>query len=106
MKAGERMTDDEMKKYKEKLLDQCKTYCHIDYDDGIDLLELMLDTAAEQMEELIPQFNMYKMTSRQKLIMFITVKDLYDNRDKYKEVRQLSNAASSMLLQEMHGGTK
>lgn len=104
MKAGERMTDDEMKKYKEKLLDQCKTYCHIDYDDDIAILELMIDTATEEMVDLIPGFDLYAMTSRQRLIVLITVKNLYDNREKYTETKQLSNAISSMLLKEMHGG--
>ena len=104
MKAGERMTDDEMKKYKEKLLDQCKAYCHIDYDDDIDILELMLDTTLEEMEELIPKFDAYDMTSRQRLIALVSVKNLYDNREKYGEVKQLSNAVSSMLLKEIYGG--
>lgn len=98
------MTGEEKKEYKEELLQQCKKYCHIDYDDDMDILELMFDTTTEEMEELIPEFDAYNMTSRQKLLMFVSVKSLYDNRDKYTETHQLSNAVSSMLLKEIYGG--
>ena len=54
--------------------------------------------------DLIPGFDLYAMTSRQRLIVLITVKNLYDNREKYTETKQLSNAVSSMLLKEMYGG--
>ena len=93
------MTVEEKKKYKSELVEQCKTYCHIDYDDDIAILELMIDTATEEMVDLIPGFDLYAMTSRQRLIVLITVKNLYDNREKYTE-----NAVSSMLLKEMYGG--
>ena len=38
------MTDEEKEKYRGGLIATCKTYCHIDYDDDIEILELMLDT--------------------------------------------------------------
>ena len=95
---------EEKKKYKDELVKQCKTYCHIDYEDDIDILELMLDTTVEEMEELIPGFDAYSMTSRQRLIVLVSVKNLYDNREKYSELKQLSNAVSSMLLKEIYGG--
>lgn len=98
------MTVEEKKKYKDELVKQCKTYCHIDYEDDIDILELMLDTTVEEMEELIPGFDAYSMTSRQRLIVLASVKNLYDNREKYSELKQLSNAVSSMLLKEIYGG--
>ena len=98
------MTVEEKKKYKSEQVEQCKTYCHIDYDDDIAILELMIDTATEEMVDLIPGFDLYAMTSRQRLIVLITVKNLYDNREKYTETKQLSNAVSSMLLKEMYGG--
>ena len=98
------MTVDERKQYKTELLEQCKKYSHIDYEDDIDILELMLDTTLEEMEELIPKFDAYDMTSRQRLIALVSVKNLYDNREKYGEVKQLSNAVSSMLLKEIYGG--
>ena len=36
---------------------------------------------------------------------FISVKELYDNRDKYRsDTKLLASAASSMLLKEIYGG--
>lgn len=97
--------DDEKKEYKEELLECCKMYCHIDYDDDEKILELMLDTALEEMESLIPSFDRYALTSRQTLLICSTVKELYDNRDTYQnEQKTLSNAVSSMLLKEMYKG--
>ena len=98
------MTVEERKQYKAELLEQCKKYRHIDYEDDIDILELMLDTTLEEMEELIPKFDAYNMTSRQRLIALVSVKNLYDNREKYGESKQLSSAVSSMLLKEIYGG--
>lgn len=96
---------EETKEYKEALIENCKTYCHIDYDDDEEVVKIMVDAALEEMTELIPDFDVYAMTSRQKLLVFITVKELYDNREKYeKDQTTLSRAASSMLLKEIYGG--
>ena len=77
----------------------------IDYDDDAEIVELMFDTTMEEMTELIPNFDQYNMTSRQKLLAFTSVKELYDNREKYqKDTKALSNAVSSMLLKEVYGG--
>ena len=75
------MTVEEKKKYKSELVEQCKTYCHIDYDDDIAILELMIDTATEEMVDLIPGFDLYAMTSRHRLIDIIKVKKMYDHRE-------------------------
>lgn len=105
MKAGDGMTEEEKKKYKAETIELCKTYCHIDYDDDAEIVELMFDTTMEEMEHLIPSFDRYAMTSRQKLLTCSLVKELYDNREEYqKETRRLTNAVSSMLLKEMHKG--
>lgn len=99
------MTDEEKKVYRDGLIATCKVYCHIDYDDDMEILELMFDTTMEEMTELIPNFDQYNMTSRQKLLAFTSVKELYDNREKYqKDTKALSNAVSSMLLKEVYGG--
>ena len=99
------MTDEEKEKYRGGLIATCKTYCHIDYDDDIEILELMLDTTMEEMTELIPNFNKYSLTNRQKLLAFMSVKELYDNRDKYRsDTKLLATAVSSMLLKEIYGG--
>lgn len=105
MKAGEDVTDGEKKEYREKMIELCKTYCHIDYDDDEEIVELMFDTTLEEMEHLIPSFDRYAMTSRQKLLVCSFVKELYDNREKYqKETRTLTNAVSSMFLKEIYRG--
>lgn len=99
------MTDEEKKEYRDGMIATCKVYCHIDYDDDAEILELMFDTTMEEMTELIPNFDQYNMTSRQKLLAFTSVKELYDNREKYqKDTKALSNAVSSMLLKEIYGG--
>lgn len=45
------MTDEEKEKYRGGLIATCKIYCHIDYDDDIEILELMLDTTLDEMTE-------------------------------------------------------
>lgn len=90
---------------KEKMLQECKTFCHIDYDDDEDIIRLMLDATLEEMQELIPGFVPDAPTARQKLLIYVTVKDLYDNRNKYGDSsKQLTYAISSMLLKEMYKG--
>ena len=105
MKAGEGMTDEEKKEYRAGMIELCKTYCHIDYDDDAEIVALMFDTTMEDMENLIPSFDRYAMTSRQKLLACISTKELYDHREEYqKETRTLTNAVSSMLLKEIYKG--
>ena len=92
------MTDEEKEKYRGSLIATCKTYCRIDYDDDIEILELMIDTTLDEMAELIQNFDRNNLTSRQKLLAFMSVKELYDNRDKYRsDTKTISSAVSSML---------
>ena len=35
------MTDEEKEKYRDGLIATCKVYCHIDYDDDMEILELI-----------------------------------------------------------------
>ena len=99
------MTDEEKKEYKTKLLEECKKYDHIDYDDDEDIIELMFDATFEEMSDLIPDFDPYNLTFRQRLLVFSFVKELYDNREKYqKDAKSVTNAVSSMLLKEIYGG--
>ena len=81
-------------------------YNHIDYDDDKDIVETMVEAiASEELMELIPNFDRNNLTSRQKLLAFMSVKELYDNRDKYRsDTKTLSAAVSSMLLKEIYGG--
>ena len=100
------MTDEEKEKYRGGLIATCKTYCHIDYDDDIEILELMLDTTMDEMTELIPNFDPYNLTARQRLLVYSFVKELYDHREKYQNgTQQLTNAVSTMLLNEKYGGS-
>lgn len=106
MKAGEGMTDEEKGKYMDAFVEQTKKYCRIDYDDDEDIVKTVIEMVFEKLRELIPNFNPYAMTSRQKLLTMIFVKDQYDNPDAYQgNEKKLSNAVSSMLLNEMYGGS-
>lgn len=99
------MTDGEKSAYKNELMAMCKVYCHIDYNDDEEIVKLMRDTVLAEMSDLIPNFDQYDMTARQKLLALISVKELYDNREKYqKDTTALTNAVSSMLLKEIYGG--
>lgn len=103
----QRMANEDVADYKKKLLETCKKYNRIDYDDDEDIIEMMIDVAIEEMTELIPNFNPEAMTQRQRLLVVVSVKDLYDNREKYgKDVKHMKNAVSSMLLKEIYGGGK
>ena len=98
------MTDEEKKQYRETLIERCKQYSHIDYDDDMDIVELMIDSVLEDMEELIRGFDRYEMTGRQYILVLSSFKELYDNREKYEDAKGLSSAVSSMLLKEMCKG--
>lgn len=89
---------------KEKLLKLSKSYARIDYtDDDEELLPLMIEATAQTMGELIPGFDVDETTPRQQLLVIMTVKHLYDNREKYGASQdKLRGAASSMLLSEMY----
>lgn len=58
------MTDEEKEKYRDGLIATCKVYCHIDYDDDMEILELMFDVTMQEMTELIPNFDQYSLTSK------------------------------------------
>ena len=99
------MTDKEREEYRNKLLEQCKMYSHIDYEDDAEIIEIMLDVALEELKSLIPNFDAFNMTARQRLLTLVSVKELYDNREKYqKDDVKMRNAVSSMLLKEVYGG--
>lgn len=101
------MTDEEKQKYLNNFVEQTKKYCRIDYDDDEDILKMMVEAVLEKLSELIPNFNPYVMTSRQKILTMKFVKEQYDNPDAYNQSdKKLSNATSSMLLSEMYGGGK
>lgn len=96
------MTEEEKKSYRDEMLQNCKNYAHIDYDDDADILAIMYDATIEELKELISEFDEYAMTQRQKILVFASVKQLYDRRDKYGDAQSLTTAVSSMLLKEIY----
>lgn len=99
------MTDEERTEQRKALLADCKKYNHIDYEDDEDIIELMIDVSIEEMVELIPNFDADNLSKRQRLLLLISVKDLYDNREMYgKDRKTMQTAVSSMLLKEIYGG--
>lgn len=100
------MTDEEKKEHRDKLVEDCMKYNHIDYDDDKDIVETMVEAiASEELMELIPNFDPYNLTARQRLLVYSFVKELYDHREKYQNgTQQLTNAVSTMLLNEKYGG--
>lgn len=93
------MSDDTM----QQLTAQAKKYARIDYTDDDDLVEIMVDAVLESMGDVIPGFDPEKITGRQKIILYKSVKHLYDDRDSFgKEKQELKIAAASMLLSEIY----
>ena len=83
------MTDEEKKEYRDKLVEDCMEYNHIDYDDDKDIVETMVEAiASEELMELIPNFDPYNLTARQRLLVYSFVKELYDHREKYQNGTQ------------------
>lgn len=83
-------------------LETVKQYIRVDYDDDDEIIQLMLDTVLEDLAELIPDFNADKPTNRQKMLILVNVKDLYESRDKYTDKPgALQTAVSSMLIKEI-----
>ena len=83
------------------LLETVKLYCRVDYDDDIEILKIMIETVLQEMNENIPDFDKDNMTARQQLLLMTSVKDLYDNREKFVgKTENLRVAVSSMLLKE------
>lgn len=85
------------------LLTLAKAYARIDYTDDDALLPLLIEATVQSQEELIPGFDADNMTARQQLLAIMTVKNLYDNREKYGTAQdRLRGAASSLLASEMY----
>ena len=87
-------------------LNTVKSYLRVDYADDDELIQLMIDATAATLGELIPGYNAAAPTARQDLLLLMSVKDLYDHREKYQNgTQQLTNAVSTMLLNEKYGGS-
>lgn len=53
------MTDEE-EEYRDKLVEDCMKYNHIDYDDDKDMSDMVEAIASEELMELIPNFDPYE----------------------------------------------
>ena len=85
-------------------LSTIKQYCRVDYYDDDDLIALMRDAVFEEMADVIPDFDAERLTSRQKILALVYIKDLYDNREKSENKKSDMRAAvRSMLLKEQLG---
>lgn len=84
-------------------LKEIKQYCRIDYDDDDELILFFQNVVFEELADLISGFDKDKMTARQKLLVLVFIKDLYDNRDKYQATGKetMRQAVRSLLLKEM-----
>lgn len=86
-------------------LNTVKSYMRVDYADDDKLIQLMIDATVETLGELIPSYNAAAPTARQNLLLLMSVKDLYDHREKYgTNVQLLSGHASTFLYSEIYGG--
>ena len=60
----------------------------------------------EYRDKLVEDCMKYNQTARQRLLVYSFVKELYDHREKYQNgTQQLTNAVSTMLLNEKYGGS-
>lgn len=84
-------------------LKEIKQYCRIDYDDDDELILFFQNVVFEELADLISGFDKDNMTARQKLLVLVFIKDLYDNRDKYQATGKetMRQAVRSLLLKEM-----
>lgn len=80
-----------------------KQFCRIDYDDDDDLLCIMLQAVYQDMKDLISDFDEKNITPRQQMIVMVSMKSLYDDREKYKKDSELlKTSVSSMLMKEVY----
>lgn len=86
-----------------------KKYIRLDYlADEIedeDILDIIIGAVIEDLEESIPRFDKENITYRQKIIIFNSVQELYDNRTLYQEKGTvMRDSIRSMLLKEIYKG--
>lgn len=83
-------------------LKEVKQYIRVDYTDDDELIELMMKATLEEMQELIPKFDPEHITSRQKILIFAYIKEMYDGRgNTTAQPDKIRYAVRSLLLKEM-----
>lgn len=93
--------------YDPDVLVECKQYCRIDDDFDDVLLKLFIESIYKDLEKIC-NIDIFNLTARQKIIIYSVVKDLYDNREIYKEStkNELNKTISNLLLKERFGNSK
>lgn len=85
-------------------LQEVKQYLRVDYDDDDELIKLIVDAVVDEMKELIPKFDENNITSRQKILICLYVKDLYDDRERMTTTtsknEKVRYAVQSLMLKE------
>lgn len=83
-------------------LKEVKQYIRVDYTDDDELIELMMKATLDEMQELIPTFDTENITSRQKILIFAYIKEMYDGRgNTTAQPDKIRYAVRSLLLKEM-----
>ncbi len=84
-------------------LEELKKFAHIDYEDEDETIELMKGVALETMQHLIQDFDENNLTKRQELLIKISIKDYFDNREKMSGGKQSMNQSiTTLLMQEIY----
>lgn len=84
-------------------LELVKQYMRVDYDDDDELITLFMQVVSDELADLIPDYNKEALTPRQQVLYLVSVKELYDNREKRSSKPEALHAAvSSLLLKEMY----
>lgn len=98
------LTSDQKREIKEKFIEDFREYGRIDYDDDAETLEIIVDAAAEELADMIPEYDFYSMSQRQRLLTMMKTLSMYDERRTHSESAKvpLSNYAS-LMLKEMYG---
>lgn len=83
-------------------LKEVKQYIRVDYTDDDELIELMMKATLDEMQELIPTFDQEHITSRQKILIFAYIKEMYDGRgNTTAQPDKIRYTVRSLLLKEM-----
>ena len=82
-------------------LSELKAYLRVDFDDDDVVIQMIRDAVMEEMEELIPKFDRTAITNKQKILICMYVKELYDKRDMTTQSDdKVRFAVQSMMLKE------
>nr|DAF92309.1 MAG TPA: head tail connector [Myoviridae sp. ctBvM24] len=83
-------------------LTELKQFLRVDYDDDDVIIQMIRDAVLEEMKDVIPGFDEKELTSRQKILVCLYVKELYDKREQTttQSEEKVRFAVQSMMLKE------